>query len=191
MVNFNDLFTNSNSNYILNIILHIFILFTFLTIFFFLYISLLEKKELNDQVENIITKQTSDVLSNIDKIDKKINKKPEIQWKEINNISKKLYQNNIKEDPDVSKHNKFLFKLALGIIISLFLLIIFLFVYFSYYRKFNINTKRILLENLIIFSFIGLIEYLFFTYIASTYIPVTPEFFTTTILDRIKSKISI
>jgi hypothetical protein len=191
MVNFEKLFTNSNSNYILNILLHIFILFTFLTIFFFLYISELEKKELNDEVENIISTQTGNILSTIDNLDKKINKKPEIQWGEINKIAKNVYKNNIKDDPGVVINNKTLFKIALAIIITLFSLIVFFFIYFSYYKKFNINTKRILLENLVIFSFVGLVEYLFFTHIASQYIPVTPEFVSSSVIDRIKSKISI
>ena len=57
-------------------------------------------------------------------------------------------------------------------------------------KKHNIEVKHILLENIIIFSFIGFIEYMFFANIAAKYIPVTPDILTTTALDRIKTKLS-
>jgi hypothetical protein len=53
----------------------------------------------------------------------------------------------------------------------------------------NIDTIKIIIENAIVFSFVGGIEFLFFTKIASKYVPVTPDMLSDTILERVKYKL--
>jgi hypothetical protein len=61
--------------------------------------------------------------------------------------------------------------------------------YFVVYKKYSIDFNLILKENFIIFVCVGIIEFLFFNYIASKYVPVTPDFVATSILERIKLNI--
>ena len=56
--------------------------------------------------------------------------------------------------------------------------------------KLNINISHILIMNLIIFSITGIIEFLFFNFVASKYIPVTPDTISNTALERLKYNIN-
>ena len=55
--------------------------------------------------------------------------------------------------------------------------------------KYDIHIGHILLINFIIFSITGLIEYFFFTKVASKYVPVMPNEISDTMLERIKHNI--
>ena len=59
--------------------------------------------------------------------------------------------------------------------------------YYKYIKQVELDLAGIFIENAIIFSFAGLIEYLFFVYIATSYIPVTPDIIATTTFNKISS----
>ena len=58
-------FIQITGNYQINITLHIFILFTFLTIFFFTFLSKVETENINNVTKDLIKSQTSIILSDI------------------------------------------------------------------------------------------------------------------------------
>lgn len=175
--------TTQQANYSLNISLHVLILFSFLTIFFFAFISHLEQKTVNDQLTNAINNQVDNILNNIDKY---VPDGTNIEWKVINDIAVKIQNDAIGEAPDVKQNHRTLMIIGICAIIGLFVIFSSLYVYFGVYKGMDINWKRIVAENLIVFGFVGIIEYLFFTKIATKYIPVTPDLLTKTILDRVK-----
>jgi predicted PurR-regulated permease PerM len=177
------------ANYIINIGLHVYILFSFLTVFFFLYASKLAKKSINHALDDLINKETEKFLSKLDEMDAKISE-IEIDWKEMEKIAYNIEQNSQGTMKSITKHNDNLRKFAIGVIIGFGILLLCLYVYFRMVKGYKVHVGSILLENLVIFSFIGLIEYLFFTRIASKYIPVTPDFVTESLLERIKYQIS-
>lgn len=179
-------------NFGLNIGLHVCLLFTFLTAFFFIYGAKLTKKSVNKPLTKIVTTQTNILLDQIDSWDKKLfpDTYPNINWKDLDNTADKLIKDSEGELPKITRKNKNLFKLGIGTIIFLFLIFIFFTIYFMYYKKYDIQIKRILIENIIIFAFVGVVEFLFFTKIGLNYVPVTPDFASTTILERIKYRLN-
>jgi hypothetical protein len=184
--------SESQSNYILNISLHVFTLFTFLTVFFFLFVSKLEKKAASDVLINIINKQVNNLLTKTDKWDKKLNGDiyPNIKWGKVNEIAKEVVINAKGELPKIKQSNDRLFKIGMSMIAGLAIFLIAVFIYFKFYRKYKIHGGRIITENLIISMIVGAIEYYFFTRIASKYIIVTPDVVVTTLLERIKGRVS-
>ena len=179
--------TAKQANYSLNISLHVLILFSFLTILFFAYISHLEQKSVDDALTNAINGQIGQVLTNLDK-NQVVSKL--IDWKAVNDVATKIQKDAEGELPKVRANHQKLRLIGICMIIGLFALFSGLYIYFRV-KCININIKRILVENLIVFSFVGLIEFLFFTKIASKYIPVTPDLLSKTILDRVKYRFSL
>jgi len=186
--------SKSQANYIINIGLHIFILFTFLTIFFFLYISKLSKKLINKTFKKGIDQQLDGVLTNLDEWDEKLSYRSpnsvSVNWQSIDQMAKKITANSQGELTEITENNNRLKMIGGGIIIGLLVLIVGLYYYFTRVKYIKIDIGRILMENVIIFSFIGMIEVYFFTKIISKFIPVTPDFAIVTILERVKFNIA-
>ena len=174
--------TLRRANYALNISLHVLILFSFLTIFFFSYISHLEQKSVDDALTNAINEQMGQVLDYVNKFAPS----GTVDWKVLNSVAEKIQADAIGEFPEVKANHRKLLIIGICMIGGLFVLFSSLSVYFGVYKRLQIGWKRILLENLIVFACVGIIEYLFFTKVAVQYVPVTPDVLTKTILDRIK-----
>ena len=119
------------ANYYLNISLHVLILFSFLTVFFFAYISHLEEKTINVELKNAINSNVDNILDNIDTY---IPSGTTIEWKVVNDIAVKLQSNSIGEAPDVKKNHRTLLIIGICIIIGLFLLFCTLYIYFGVYK---------------------------------------------------------
>ena len=111
-----------------------------------------------------------------------------INWGSISDAAVKM-QADAKGQSNVvkSNHRKLLIT-AIGLIAGLFIILIVLGIYY-YFRGAHIGYKKILIENLIVFSFVGIIEFLFFTKVAAKYIPVTPDILAETVLDRVKYRL--
>jgi len=172
--------TLKQANYTLNISLHVLILFSFLTIFFFSFISHLEKKTVDKTLTSVINDKVGQLLDNIDKYDVKID------WNGVNNIAENIKKDATGELADLKKNHRNLLIVGITMITCLFAILSGLYVYFTLYKGINVSWKRILVENLITFSLVGLIEVAFFMKVASKYVPVTPDLLSKTILDRIK-----
>jgi len=176
-----------NINFSLDIVLHVLILFTFLTVFFFAYVSKLEKQSLDNTVTDTINNNTTNFLNSFDEISNKYNVK--VDWNTVNNIADNLIKNSQGEVPEIKQNNDRLFKGSMiGIIIG-FILFIGSVIFLKYFLNYDIHIWHIILMNVIIFSITGLIEYLFFMNVASKYIPVTPDVISNTMLERVKKNI--
>ena len=176
---------SKNANYRINISLHVLILFTFLTVLFFTYISKLEIESITNVLNSAINDHVGIALS---KINNSPNVSDYINWDQLNKMAKDIQITAKDESVAVVANHRRL--LIIGIVIIILLSLILIIIYVYYYNKdADINIKKILLENIIVFSFIGAIEFLFFTKIASKYIPVTPDMLTDTILERVKFKL--
>ena len=176
-----------NINFSLDIVLHVLILFTFLTVFFFAYVSKLEKQSLDNTVSDTITGNTNNFLNNFDEISNKYNVK--FNWNVVNDIADNLVKNSQGEVPEIKENNDRLFKdsiIAIGIVFILFITSI---IVLKYFLNYDIHIGHIILMNVIIFSITGIIEYLFFMNVASKYIPVTPDIISNTMLERVKQNI--
>ena len=216
--------TGSNPTFIIDIALHVFILFFFLTNFFVFYISKLTvdafEHELGALIEDAIKKSKKmlnpteidlykKVIKNIP-LDTIIKLSDDNSKKSIAESIAKLDQNALKNftpedkaglfdtfikmyskpNKEVSENNKWLYKILavsngflLAIIITSIVMI-----------KLTCNQcvpiKYILIENLLIFLFVGIVEFLFFTQIAFKYIPIQPSMMINTFIDKLKKIMS-
>lgn len=180
--------SEQQATYSLNIGLHILILFTFLTVFFFIIISNTEKNAINKQLDNVINQQNIyNSLDDIDKISQQY--KIQIDWGNIYNAAKSISSKSQGTDPNIDSQNNRLKIISLILISTFIIILISLYIYYRFVLKLNVNLWDIFSENAIIFLFIGAIEYIFFMQIAANYIPVTSSYVSDSILDRFKERI--
>lgn len=181
--------SQEQANYSINIGLHVLILFTFLTLFFFLIISKKENKSIDRAFSDIINKKVGSLLDNVDKWDKKF-KEFNIDWKQVDKVADNIIKNSQGEDPKITENNKKLRYVAAGMVGALILLLILMYLYYVFVKKYKISLGHILAENAVIFIFIGAIEYTFFVNIAAKYVPESPDYISTSILNRVKERTS-
>lgn len=176
---------DNHSSLTINIIIHSLILFIFLSVFFFNYISKKEQESLNSQID-VLCSKVPDILNNI----KNRDKDNFINWKLVRQKAQEEIQNddlNINEY--IQDNNTNLKYISISIIVSLFLLVLCIYFYNNHILDKRIDMSYIIKENIVIFIFIGLIEFLFFKNVASKYIPIFPVEISNTILNRIKNNI--
>jgi len=174
------------SNYTLgllvNVILHVLILFIFLTILFFTVIAKKEKEEINSQLKNAINTGVNTLLSPLSP--KTI---PPNFWNTIVNDMKKIKEENEKPDEELENNNTKIFYNVMIIIIMFIVIIGFYLTYIIGIKKRKIGLKYIMVENLCIFLILGSLEFIFFWYIIQHYIPIYSEDVEVEILEHIKS----
>ena len=176
-----------------NVLLHVTILFTILSIFFVKYVGVITTKIINKEINHIVG-------DNIEKLNDNIGEKLNDSEK-LNDLGEKLTFENIKKmfpykyyaklfsKEDVTRksvNNEVFFYIKFTNI----LLIVFL-ILFTFYlvRTNSLNThqiKEICIENVLTFMLVGLIEFLFFTNIALKYIPTKPSLLFTSLIEGLR-----
>lgn len=180
----NDYLKINESDTHLNFMFHSLILFTFLTIFYFMYIVKLTKDIFKHEINEIMEKSIADEIEEIKK-DKNMNVLLSIL--SFDEIQKEY----LKENKTVSEKNKGIKNVVVTINILLWIFLIVTIVILKKKCKNGCDThiNHILIENTMIFILIGSVEFLFFKYIASKYIPVPPSFMTSYFLENIQKKL--
>lgn len=167
-------------NFTINTLLHGFILLLFLSIFFMFYVSSVIKSNMESHLNDII----KDSINNIPPEEKKtiksyIAKVPaDILEKSFNEPKKETVVNNSYLYQQIILINSFLFIL---------IVIIVLLQYLECGKCPPIF--KIILINIIIFTFVGLTEYMFFTNIATKYIPAEPSYMINSVYDKINNNL--
>jgi hypothetical protein len=175
----------NTADIIINVIIHSFILFVFLSLFFFLYISKIEKDELSNQTEEIC-KRVPMILDTL----KKEDKNNIIDWKSVRQKAiEELNYDDIDITDYIGNNNQGLKYTTIIIGSSMFFLAFTIYIYYAYFLKQDIDISYIIKENIAIFISIGIIEFLFFTKVSSKYVPILPSQISTTLLNRIKENI--
>ena len=169
-----------NIQLILDVLIHVLILFTFLCVFFFTFISKIEQKAFQDELGNMIEKNVTTLID-----DNKNNVLPYIN-------RAKPYLENLEQvyntpNKTVVETNKTIKMCCIFVVIALVLVIATILV-FANNRKFNM--KHILLENIVTFIFIGIIEFWFFTNIAIKWVPTTPSLMVNSLYKSVGSNLS-
>lgn len=153
-------------------------IFTFLTIFFFLYVVKVEKSNFNDQIDLIITSLTDeyDPTMYIDLAEASLGKEnAEIA---ILGMLETLKRNKVSslssQDSDVeSSNNKIATRALTFLIFAWSIIIVLLLILFII--GFCLPIGKILKESLLIVLFVGLTELTFLKVIASKFISASPE----------------
>lgn len=172
-------------SFTINLLFHVFILLTFLTIFFFKYISKLTESHLDSELKSMISIQTDQFMLHVDKQDtQKL-----IRWDVVNNLSTNMIRDSKQNVQYIADNNENLYNNSMCVLYMFVVLIIMLVTYFMF-RGVDLNLKFILLENFVIFAFVGMIEIYFFLNIASKYIPILPDDVAKSVFSRLKYNIS-
>jgi len=211
----NNVCKKVSENFLLgnNVVLHILILFVLLSSLFVFYIFKLTEKGFNDEFITLINESLNpDELKDIiqsksdltklkeklktyfssDKVDtlaKYINEMKETEFNNVStffnkiNLNYKMDQDRLRKENNSRLHQEII--LIIGFFIVLAITINFLSVKFG-----NCGVlKHLGIELLIVFLFVGGIEYWFFTNVASKYIPVNPDVLTTSFKEHINELI--
>ena len=172
----------TNKEFLLNLSMHALILFSFISIFFYFYVATLTKTVFNNEIIHLIESSFSEKIDKL-KENKYINKLIDIL--PIEKL-KKIYKN---PDPVIAVRNNNLFNTILFINIFCWLIYITIVLVLQNGCDTKIDMKGMIIENLIMFIFIGIVEYLFFTRIAIKYVPVKPSFITSQLFTKIKNSL--
>ena len=149
--------------FVLDAFFHIFTLCLILGLFFFFVVSKLEKENLQNEMEdgikkgldNITNYPTNPVLS-----------------EQLTTMTK-LYE---KENEADKVYNQGLIYQCLTILVLLLFGLVCVFLTMRWSAHKCPNLGRIVLQNLLLFGAIGVIEFLFFQHIASKFVPVMPSY---------------
>lgn len=173
-------------NFFVNCLLHILILFTILSIFFIIVISKLESEAFKKEIKNLLGNQINNSINTLtDENKKKL--KSFLENVDLEKL-KTLFD---KPSDYIVINNSWTNFLSYSIILFLSIILICIIVLLYVSCKFVINIKEIIIENLIIFIFVGAIEVCFFLYIAQNFVPVSPSLMVDTLINDLKKKFVI
>ncbi|MDB4726520.1 hypothetical protein OAF54_03695 [bacterium] len=167
------------TSFALSLFLHVVLLFIILSIFFRFVISKTESQaigsELKDNIEKIFQNLPQDKT-----LKTYINNNDNIL-----NTLKNYYS---KPEPAVEIQNRNLFLISIMVSVFLVIIVVGAMVLLHVSCGYCVNLKELILENVVIFAFIGSIEYMFFKQIASKYIPIKPDYLVQSFIDQLKNK---
>ncbi len=168
----------------INVTLHMAILFLILGMAFVFYISKVIKEHTETELSHLMKdsiKESLDTLS--------IDKQKQLK-KSINSINlERVLRYYDQEDKTVKAHNAWLFNTIVLITVFLFIIVTFITLTSNSLCS-HVNIKHMLLENIIIFAGIGVIELTFFQLIALNYVPIPPSLISTHLIDSLKKTLA-
>ena len=170
--------------FLTNVALHALILFSFLTAFFFLFARTIESNAYNSAIERLIDQKTPLVVQQLTPLSQQ-------QLKGfINNLDQTQVDALLMEPDDLTvTNNEYVSTLAgMVLIFELAILLIAIIIFALMYKE-PVSILHLLGENLIVFSLVGVVEYLFFTNVITKWVPAKPSLITQTLIDQTKTNI--
>lgn len=175
----------SDVNFNINLVMHSLILFTFLSIFFVFYISKISKDVFDKEISHLIDESLEDKLKEFKKIEivQSIQTQIQPQTDKLKNIWNK-------SDKASDLHNKGLFNTLFFVNLLSWIGLIVVIIILKMNTDSTLNIKDIVIENAIIFTFVGIVEFVFFTKVALKFIPIAPSFISREFLNQVKNQIN-
>lgn len=173
--------------FILDIFIHVTILLLVLFALFWFVISRLETNEMNKQLQSAINDNLPKVYKQIDQQGELTSLVKGMKNTKTLDAMKNMYS---KPDPETKEWNDALWRDNIIIIISFVLgfLAIWGVMVWSCGKCPPVGT--LLLENIILFTLVGVVEGLFFYLIAMHYSPVMPSYMTKTVVESLEKNLS-
>lgn len=174
--------TSMFSNFFINSTLHVLILLLIISSFFFLYVSKLSSNTFKRELGHIIDDNLIMAIRNSDKngaLKAYIRATDLTPWIE--------HYRTTPDDESIIQ-NRWLKRVTIFVIIFLIVMFITTVCILKFSCNQKIPLKRILLENIILFSLVGMVEILFFLFIARKFIPVVPSLMIRTIINTLKEE---
>lgn len=166
----------------LNIYLHVIILFGFLTLFYVFFISKVETTAMTNEINSQLSSNLTQSLNNL---------KPDEQYQFKNSLKfvpfDLLIKNYSHQDVGYKIHNLWLFRTVYLINMTLLLGFLIAIILLSYSCGNCLGILSVIRHNLFVFSLVGLVEYWFFTNIASKFIPTPPSLMVNTFIENVKN----
>lgn len=171
---------------LVNVILHVCILFTILGAFFQFYISFIEEKEYKKEISSLTNNFKNELSSTLSK-----NKKQEEPFKTaLREIPFESLYEIYKHPAKATTINNTWLKIVIWTVVCFLFVILFSMLSIYYFRcgGCKINFYEVLTENILIFILVGSIEVLFFLFIAAKYVPVKPSTMSDVFLETLKTQ---
>lgn len=168
------LILKNNNNYyvisekILSILTHVFIMLCFVTYFFFAYVIDIERKLLLEKMDEYCDNLNSEYHNQNHKYRNDISKLYSRYYKKLEYIENNYER--AKHDQNVLLHNLIIKAIFMISFVGIFFMISLL---NAIWIKNYIHWKHIIIENILMFVFLGTFEYLFFTWIIMNYSPIS------------------
>ena len=175
---------SDNLTFTINVVVHVLILFTFLTMFFIFFVSKLTKEMFEAEISHLIGHNIEDLVDKLDE-ETKTNLKLFTKAVPLDKLVKKF------EEPSeyVLEHNRWVKLSAIAIaIVGVVVLGLVLYILYNTCGQ-CVPLKHILMENVIVFACVGVVEYLFFTRIALKFVPAPPSLLVSSLINKFKSSI--
>ena len=172
--------------FFLNIALHITFLFTILGSLFIIYISNIASTELNNHLIDIIDNYFNKHSKSLTNYNQSFYNHYYIN----NNSIDYNYYNQIYSQPEITRTlvNHQVTKKIINVNILLVIITILLTIILLITKNINYtDIKQLLFENIISFSIVGIIEFLFFTKIALKYVPAPPSLLLNSLITNLKN----
>lgn len=167
----------------INILLHVIILFTFLSLFFFLYISKVEQELLRGEINTIVHDA---LLSQLEAVKNPMFQEGAAQLVPVLQKLQALYRN---PDPFTTERNILVKFSSLYIFLILASILLTVVLTIKYGCGHNIKLWKVILENIVIFMLVAASEYTFFIKIAIKYVPTKPSLIIDSIIDEVKNSL--
>jgi len=167
--------------------IHAFILWSFLIVFFFIYISKIEKDAFEDEFASIISENLPKMLA---KADAATSGKFKQGLQNAGPILDIMHRSVNKDDPEVADYNSWLRLVAFSVSGVLFLLLaIGIYSRWSSCAK-TVPLPKLFVKNAVTFLLVAVVEFLFFWYIGKNYVPAKPSQLVTDIITRMKANLA-
>jgi hypothetical protein len=173
----------ASTNFALGAVLHVFILFSILTVFFLLVIRHVAKnaieKEMKENIHEALAHHlpVADLLSGGRVCTTLKSNEPAL------NILAEIYS---KPDAVTSTYNSWVYLVSILGCIAIAVILMAIYTTLRLSCGYCGSLQMLLAENAIIFTFVGLTEYLFFIHIVSKFVPIPPSFLVQTFLEELK-----
>jgi hypothetical protein len=171
---------NFYANFGVNVYVHVLFLFIILSSLFMFYIADLTSKAANHELVHLAEKSIDEQYGKLT-ADQQEQARKMLSTVDLNTFSD-LFN---KEEKTRKYNNTAIFD---SIKSNIFMLVLFLIliVIFAKLVCYKLPIRHILLENVIIFAGIGMVEFMFFKFIILKYIPVEPSFMMKYLIERVK-----
>lgn len=171
-------------NLSVNIYVQVLLLFTILSMLFIHVISKVETSEINDELQDLVSDNMIDQYKKLNNDDKqRINSV--LNMINLNTLDK-MYD---REDKTRKVNNEGVYR-SIYMVLILLIVVFIIVIGLSKGLCYNIPLKHIIVENIVIFSCIGVVEFMFFKNIILKYVPTKPSFMGQYIFQKVKETFS-
>ena len=179
---------NKGDTLVLDVFIHVTILLIVLYVLFRYIISPLETREMSSQLKDAINENMPQLYKQIDEDGALTTVVKGMKSSKTIDAMQKMYS---EPDVETAEWNDALFRESLMVIIAVFLGFLGIWAVMTFSCGKCPPVGRLITENVILFTLVGVVEGLFFYLIAMHYSPVMPSYMSKTVLNSLEKNLAI